>query len=46
MLLVESIIRSYLTHIRSIYSFQRHLSNNASLLDFFLSLECQFFQQL
>jgi hypothetical protein len=42
MLLVESITRSYLTHFRSIYSFPRHLS----LLDFFLSLECQFFQKL
>jgi len=39
MLLVESIIRSYLTHLRSIYSYQRIHSTCLSLIDLFILIE-------
>lgn len=41
MLLVESIIRSYLTHLRSIYSSPPPHSSSSSLIDLFLLLEYQ-----
>lgn len=45
-LLVESIIRSYLTHLRSIYSFPHvHSSISSSLIDLFLLLEYQSLEQ-
>jgi len=40
MLLVESIIRSYLTHLRSIYSYQHFHSTYSSLIDLFIFIEC------
>jgi len=46
MLLVESIVRSYLTHLRSIYSYQRFNSTCSSLIDLFILIECHFLKTL
>ena len=47
MLLVESIIRSYLTHLRSIYSYQpSHSTSSSSLIDSFILIEYNFLQSL
>jgi hypothetical protein len=46
MLLVESIIRSYLTHLRSIYSYQHVDSTCSSLIDLFIYLECHLLKTL
>ncbi len=40
LLLVESIVRSYLTHLRSIYSYQPVHSTCLSLIDLFIFIEC------
>jgi hypothetical protein len=45
-LLVESIIRSYLTHLRSIYSYQNVHSTCLSLIDLFIYIEYHFLQKL
>ena len=46
MLLVESIVRSYLTHLRSIYSYKRLHSISSSLIDLFVSNELHLLQTL
>jgi hypothetical protein len=46
MLLVESIVRSYLTHFRSIYSYQHHHSSCSSLTDLFIFIEYRLLQTL
>jgi hypothetical protein len=46
MLLVESIVRSYLTHLRSIYSYKSLHSTSSSLIDLFVSNELHFLQTL
>ena len=46
MLLVESIVRSYLTHLRSIYSYQPLHSTYSSLIDLFVFNEYHLLQIL
>ena len=46
MLLAESIIRSYLTHLRSIYSFPPHHSSSSSMGQLFLSVEYQYLKDM
>jgi hypothetical protein len=45
-LLVESIVRSHLTHLRSIYSYQPVHSTFSSIIDLFIFIECHLLQTL